>query len=333
MEAQGRDPDASTLRQFEAYHGVDVWTVENGVGSLCLVVWDRAGSGRLALACAPPGIEAELSLAVEPEGGDGFGDWLRAGSVVDFRLRANSVVGPVASEALAQVGADAKLPGLPLVVQGSPLATADHLVMAAYGVGTDAATTISVLATKSNSVPNAVRLTDELVALGPPEWTRQLEARAAIARQTPLVASRELLLLRDHAKPKEAPGAVLRVTARLPFDARVSLARQTGLELAPARLSLWADVVDDFALIVDADAADPGDKANKDAVKRMHASLETLLHALAGEPVIRALGVSTSLTEARFIEQGTWVRAVVAIGPRHLGRAVERARAMLAPAP
>jgi len=92
MEAQGRDPDASTLRQFEAYHGVDVWTVENGVGSLCLVVWDRAGSGRLALACAPPGIEAELSLAVEPEGGDGFGDWLRTGSVVDFQLRANSVV-------------------------------------------------------------------------------------------------------------------------------------------------------------------------------------------------------------------------------------------------
>ncbi|NVB79194.1 MAG: hypothetical protein HOV81_12405, partial [Kofleriaceae bacterium] len=206
------------------------------------------------------------------------------------------------------------------------------VVLAAYGVGTDAATTVTVLATKADNITNGVRLDDELVALGPPEWTRQLEARAAIARQTPLVAPRELLLLRDHAMPKQAPGAVLRVTARLPFDARVSLARQTGIELAPAQLSVWADVVDDFALIVDADAADPGDKKNKDAVKRMHASLETLLHGLAAEPVIRALGVPTSLTDARFIEQGTWVRAVVAIGPRHLSRAVERARAMLAPA-
>ena len=45
---------------------------------------------------------------------------------------------------------------------------------------------------------------------------------------------------------------------------------------------------------------------------------------------MRALGVPTSLADARLvIEQGTWVRAVVAIGPRHLARVVERARAML----
>jgi hypothetical protein len=288
------------------------------------------GRGRGAAAPVEPDRPATLAeqmLALFPDG---------AQVVIEIdlaRLRANAVVGPVAAQALAQLGADAKLPGIPLVVQGSPLATADHLVMAAYGVGTDAATTISMLATKSDNVPNAVRLTDDLYALGPPEWTRQLEARAAIARQTPLVASRDLLRLRDHAMPAQAPGAVLRVTARLPFDARVSLARQTGLQLAPAQLSLWADVVDDFALIVDADAADPGDKKNKDAAKRMHASLETLLHALAAEPVIRALGVSTSLTDARFVQQGTWVRAIVAVGPRHLGRAVERARAMLSPAP
>ena len=296
-----------------------------------LVALACACGGRGKTAAGPveperPATVAEQILALVPDG---------AQIVIELdlaRLRANAVAGPVATQALASIGADARLPGLPLAVQGSPLGTADVVVLAAYGVGTDAATTITVLATKSDDIANGVRLTPELVALGPPEWTRQLEARTAIARQTPLVAARDLLLLRDHAMPKEAPGAVLRVTARLPFDARVALARQTGLELAPARLSGWADMVDDFALIVDADATDPGDRKNKDAVKRMHRSLETLLHALAAEPAIRALGVSTSLQDARFVEQGAWVRAIVAIGPRHLARAVERARAMLPPA-
>lgn len=284
------------------------------------------GRSRIPTEPAKPATLAEETLALLPDG-------VQIVIELDLaRLRANSVVGSVAAQALSSVGADMKLPGLPLAVQGSPLATADHVVLAAYGVGTTAATTITVLATKQDDIPNAVRLTPELVALGPEEWTRQLEARAAIAQQTPLVAPSELLLLRDHAMPKEAPGSVLRVTARLPFDARVALARQTGLELAPARLSVWADVVDDFAMIVDADATDPGDKKNKDSAKRMRSSLETLLHAVAAEPVIRGLGVPTSLTDARFVEQGTWVRAIVAIGPRHLARAVERARAMLAPA-
>ena len=35
---------------------------------------------------------------------------------------------------------------------------------------------------------------------------------------------------------------------------------------------------------------------------------------------------------ARFVEQGTWVRAIIEVGPRQLARAVERARAMLPPA-
>ena len=41
---------------------------------------------------------------------------------------------------------------------------------------------------------------------------------------------RRAAALREHAMPQGATGAVLRVTARLPFDARVALARQTGLE-------------------------------------------------------------------------------------------------------
>jgi hypothetical protein len=41
--------------------------------------------------------------------------------------------------------------------------------------------------------------------------------------------------------------------------------------------------------------------------------------------------VPTSLSDAKLITEGTWVRAIVAVGPRHLARVAERARAMLVP--
>jgi hypothetical protein len=117
----------------------------------------------------------------------------------------------------------------------------------------------------------------------------------------------------------------------LSFDARVALARMTGVETAPARISLWADIADDVAVVVDADAVDPGDKAAKDSSKRLAHTIRELLASLEDEPAIRALGVGPSLDGARLVAQGTWVRTIVAVGPRHLARVVERARAMLAP--
>jgi hypothetical protein len=129
--------------------------------------------------------------------------------------------------------------------------------------------------------------------------------------------------------PQGATGAVLRVTARLPFDARVAFARDTGLPTAPARLSLWADVADDVALVVDADAADPGDRASKDAAHRLAVALRGAFVSLASDPVVRALGVPDSIADVRLVVKGTWVKAVFAIGPRHLARAVERANELL----
>jgi hypothetical protein len=259
------------------------------------------------------------------------------------RLRANPVVGEVASRVLDDLGAESALPGLPVAVQGSPLATSDAVVLAAYGVGTAQAATLIVLLT-SAEVAGGTRLSRELVALGPPDWVDQIAQRAAIAELQPdrpapigqrltVSASGELDRLREHAMPDGAPGATVRVTARLPFDARVAFARQTGLEVAPAQLSLWADVVDDFALVIDADAADPGDKNTKAARGRLAAALRRLLTAVASEPALRALGLAGNLVNARFVEQGTWVRVIVAVGPRQLVRATERARAMLQAAP
>jgi hypothetical protein len=241
------------------------------------------------------------------------------------RLKKNAVVGDVTTRALAQLGADTKLPGLPVAIAGSPLANADQIVLAAYGVGTDHAASITLLATKDD-VPGGVRIDDKLVALGPEDWVAQVEARAAIPGVQP---NAELLALRSHAMPQGAAGSVLRVTARLPFDARIALARETGLEVAPARLSVWADVSDDLAIVVDADAADPGEQHAKEAAHRLAATVRTALATVADAPVVRALGVPNSITDARMIAQGTWVRAIIAIGPRHLARAVERANALL----
>lgn len=91
LSAQGRGPDASTLRQFEPYHDVGVWSVENAAGKVCFVVWDRLASGRFSIKCAPPGREVALSLTVESEGVDDFAPWLPDGSIVDFHLRDDTV--------------------------------------------------------------------------------------------------------------------------------------------------------------------------------------------------------------------------------------------------
>jgi hypothetical protein len=245
------------------------------------------------------------------------------------RLKANPTVGPVTRQALAAMGEDTKVPGMPIEVQGSPLANAEVLVLAAYGVGTAQAASVVILATKDD-VPGGVRLGADFVALGPEEWTSQIATRAGIAEHAPIAPSLSLMPLRDHAMPAKAPGAVFRLTAQLPFDARVALARQTGLETAPAQISIWADVVDDLAIIVDTDAADPGDKQAKDAAARLSRALDIVYAAASNEPALRMLGLTSALRDPRMITEKTWVRTIITVGPRQLQRAVERARAWLA---
>ena len=280
------------------------------------------GGGR---AIRAPTTTAERMIAMLPDGAQLLVE-------IDLaRLRANPVIGPVVTKALADLGEDTKLPGLPIAVQGSPLGHADVVMLAAYGVGTAQAASVVILGTKAE-VAGAVRLADGIVALGPEEWTSQLEARAAIAEHAPLAPSLALMPLRDHAMPAKAPGAAFRLTAQLSFDARVALARQTGLETAPAQISIWADVADDLAIIMDTDAADPGDKKAKDAAERLSRSINTVLAAAGNEPILKALGLTGALRDVRMVTQRNWVRTIITVGPRQLERTVERARAMLGPA-
>ena len=93
--AQDEDPDISTLRQFERYHDIDVWSVqvssvENGLGT-CLIALDRMGSGRFQYECLPTGFELAVHMSVVAEMNDGFGEWLPDDSIISLHLRENTV--------------------------------------------------------------------------------------------------------------------------------------------------------------------------------------------------------------------------------------------------
>jgi hypothetical protein len=255
------------------------------------------------------------------------------------RLRANAVVGPVVREALVEntLSLPGATAGSGSAIPPSPLAGAEQIVLAAYGVGTAHAATLTLIAAP-HDLPGAVKIIDGFYAVGPPDWIEQVQNRVTLATtgeaKFAIHAPAELLTLREHAVPAGAPaGASLRVTAMLPFDARVALARQTGLDSAPSQVSAWGDVADDLALIVDCDADDPGNRAasgkKSDAPRRLEAMLRGALAAVAEQPVARALGLPGSLSNARLITRGTWVRAIVAIGPAHLARVIERATKLL----
>lgn len=266
-----------------------------------------------------PATTAERILGLLPAGAQVIAE-------IDLaRLRANPVVGGVLGRA---IGGD--IAGLPDGVSGSPLAAADLVVLAAYGVGTAEAATLTVLAAPTE-IAGATRISDGIYAIGPDDWVAQLEQRAAITADAPVGAAADLLALRDRAMPPKAPGASIRLTAQLSFDARVALARQVGLENAPGQVSVWGDVVDDLAIIIDADASDPGEPASQQAVARLEATMRGALSAIAQLAEIRALGLPSSLAGAKLTVRGTWVRTIIAIGPNHLQRVVARADQLLAP--
>jgi hypothetical protein len=265
-------------------------------------------AGTTSTATPRPATAGDRMLALLPEG---------AQLVIEVdlaRLRTNPVVGALITKVL---GGDA-------FPQLAGFADAEGVVFAAYGLGTAQAATITLFTAKQQ-LANTTKITGDIYAVGHIDWVSQVEARAAIDSKTGVVAAKELIELRDRAMPESAPGASVRIAARLSFDARVALARITGIESAPGQLSVWADVVDDLAVIVDADSTDPGEKKPANAVKRMSAMLQGALATLAREPTIVAVGLPSSLSGAKLATRGTWVRVIMAVGPRHLQRVVERA--------
>jgi hypothetical protein len=250
------------------------------------------------------------------------------------RLRGNAVVGAVVTRWLAGVSAPEAGSEVVADLARAPLLTAELVVLAAYGVGSEEAAT-ATLVVGPGEVAGAVRLADGVAVLAPPPLARRCEAATAGAEPS-LVTDRELLVLRTDAMPDKAEGATVRAAGRLDFDARVALAAATGASAAPRALSVWADVVDDAALIAVIDGAD-GDKKGEGGA-RLAAALERLRDQLLELEAVRATGLGPAVHRIAVERTGDRVRVVALVGPQRLRRAADRVATVLpeaeaAPAP
>ncbi len=225
----------------------------------------------------------------------------------------------------------------------APLSEIRALVIASYAVGTSEAYTLTLVRSTGDATAlahqlGAVVLEGGLAVLGPPDVTNEIAERQRARAATSAAATasggftaRKLadfalpisfFELRARPMPEAATGAVLRVTAELPFDARLALSRLTNLDPPPARLALWADVADDAALLVWADSAEPDDPK---ATARLAAALRGVVTELANDSRVAALGLSASLRALELETAGSWARLTIIIGPQRLTRAVRRA--------
>src|SRR5438045_1586336 len=101
-----------------------------------------------------PAAGTERLLAMLPQGAQVVAELALA------RLRANPVVGALVRRALSEPRAIAGVPA-------GPLGDADSVVLAAYGVGTAQAATLTLLAAPVATLAGAIRIADGVYAIGP----------------------------------------------------------------------------------------------------------------------------------------------------------------------
>lgn len=280
---------------------------------------------------APPGTIVVPTRATTA--GDALLAYLPAGADVlvelDLgRLRSNDVVGELATRWLTDEYAVRSLDPTGQLPQG-PLARGDVVVLAGYQVGTAEAVTIGLIAgggLTPEDLHGATDLGNGVIAVAPPGPTE--EVRAVIAGTADsLEDDLELRAMRARGMPEKAEGAVVRVTARLDFDARIALASQLGADVAPAIVSVWGDVADDAALIAILEAPDRDGSAK--AVERLAADLRAWIGDLANQPDMLALGLSPAIRRFQVEQKGERVKVTALVGPRRLARVVARARRFL----
>jgi hypothetical protein len=227
------------------------------------------------------------------------------------RLRANTVVGPVASEVFAA----------PPAIEGAPAAPsldgASAVAFGAYNIGTPAASTITVVA-GGKRPPEALDLGDE-------RWALALEGEVAALLATdaggPSAAGDAALqTARAWAMPAQADGASLRVAAVLSPEARAGMGEILGVAAAPAVVSVWGDVADDLAIIVRmADKPHGKSPAWLPGVARA-------LTRTASLPPVNALGLSRPILDADVRREKSGVTITMIVAPGRLRRAVDRWR-------
>lgn len=224
------------------------------------------------------------------------------------RLRDNAVVGAVVAVLAADAGTSSF----------QPWRDADSIAFVAYHMGTPQARMLTLVGAGSVAPP-AVNLGQGVWALGPPQ---DIDAAIAVTagRGPALIADQSFLTRRAQAMPEAAKGGALRATAMLEFDARVGLASLLDLAAVPREISIWADVVDDAALIVWTRGDDDADGA------RLAAVAEHLRSVLSTHPDIRRLRLVPPLAQMKLDRRQDVVRAVAVVGPSRLARAAKLAR-------
>ncbi len=246
----------------------------------------RPTAGDRILAHAPAGADAVLEIDLA-------------------RLRANPTVGPLvkAVSAAGEVG-------------GGLVAIGEVVVVASYRIGqTDAGQLVFVSGTRVGELAGAHRISDTLVAFGPPALLRQVELIDS-GQAASLARDRALQRIRALAMPAGAEGASLRMAADLPFDARLALAKRLEVDVVPEWISLWFDVADDMAgvaLLGGGDDADPKDLVT--AVTRLRDRL------YSAESVQR-VGLDALLEDVQVMVQGSDARVVLVVGPKRLARLI-----------
>jgi hypothetical protein len=255
---------------------------------------------------APTGAETLIALA--PAGADAMLE-------IDLaRLRENRAVGELVR---ALTHEDEQL-----AHQFNAVRDAKQVLLCSYGIGGATQQQLVLLSGVTEEIPGALRLSDDVVALGSDQALARADA-VARGQESGLSGDRELLRLRALAMPEKAQGAAVRGAARLGFNARVALAAKLNLDAVPVSISLWGDVADDLALV-----ALLGAEKDKEA-RALATAAEHVRDRLVVEKALRRLAVGHLLRRAQVEVHGKSARVLLLIGPARLSRIVARLLAAL----
>jgi hypothetical protein len=283
-----------------------------------LAVWSLVGCGGTG---SSTGSRATTTPAVErpvPTAGDGLLGALPedADAVVELdlrRVRAHEMLGPALAQAAPALRGEVPSGGLSI----DPLVEADLVVAAVYELAGAQPTMVVLVRGEFDAAavvaasPDTAVVDERTLVFAPPLWREAV--LACVAGEAPaLGADAEFRALRDQAMPARAPGAALRVTARLGRDARIAAANQLGVDQVPATVSLWLDVVDDLAMVALLGADDDSGAAE------LARAVERAARELARERRWRRLFQRVTARA-----EGTEVRVVWYVGPKALRKTFE----------
>jgi hypothetical protein len=282
------------------------------------------GTLAVALLCAACHKSPKAAVFVETRvetGGEGLLELLPPGAdaVAELdvaRLRGNEVVGKLVALAAPRLRAGEGL--LPV----DPLIDADMVVAAVYDLAGDTAATVVIVrgaavdaARVVAADPQAAQVVDpHTFVFAVPELRGEVVLRAEPAEEsvTSMSDDKGFMRLRAQAMPLRAPGASLRLTARLDPQARKAGAARLGLAELPATVSVWGDVADDLAVVAEIEADDgPGARRTKAALDK-------------GQRLVHLTGIDVPLDKLTIDVIESRVRLVWTVGPHALEDWVDR---------